>query len=77
MAPFKTPPVRNSRPHHEDEKDVQFSAAPFGIVGLETTVSLCLDLLVREEVIPLLEEALEGIRRGGRHAARPRQDDRG
>lgn len=33
-------------PHHHDEKDVQFSAAPFGIVGLETTVSLCLDRLV-------------------------------
>lgn len=32
---------------HNDEKDVQFSEAPFGIVGLETTVSLCLDRLVR------------------------------
>ncbi len=34
-------------PHHPDEKDVQFSVAPFGILGLETTVSLCLDRLVR------------------------------
>ncbi len=34
-------------PHHADEKDVQFSTAPFGIVGLETTVSLLLDRLVR------------------------------
>ena len=34
-------------PHHPDEKDVEFSAAPFGIVGLETSVSLCLDRLVR------------------------------
>ncbi len=34
-------------PHHPDEKDVQFSCAPFGILGLETTVSLCLDRLVR------------------------------
>jgi dihydroorotase len=33
-------------PHHGDEKDVEFSLAPFGIVGLETTVSLCLDRLV-------------------------------
>ena len=33
-------------PHHPDEKDVQFSVAPFGILGLETTVSLCLDRLV-------------------------------
>jgi dihydroorotase len=40
-------------PHHHDEKDVQFSAAPFGIVGLETTVSLCLDRLVHAGVIGL------------------------
>jgi len=33
-------------PHHADEKDVEFSLAPFGIVGLETTLSLCLDRLV-------------------------------
>lgn len=40
-------------PHHADEKDVEFSAAPFGIVGLETTVSLCLDRLVGGGVIGL------------------------
>ncbi len=40
-------------PYHADEKDVQFSAAPFGIVGLETTVSLCLDRLVRPGHIDL------------------------
>ncbi|MCP4662214.1 MAG: dihydroorotase [bacterium] len=40
-------------PHHPDEKDVEFSAAPFGIVGLETTVSLCLDRLVRPGLIDL------------------------
>jgi dihydroorotase len=34
-------------PHHADEKDVEFSLAPFGIIGLETTLSLCLDRLVR------------------------------
>src|SRR6202035_3799234 len=34
-------------PHHADEKDVEFSLAPFGILGLETTLSLCLDRLVR------------------------------
>ncbi len=34
-------------PHHVDEKDVEFSAAPFGIVGLETTLALSLDRLVR------------------------------
>jgi len=41
-------------PHHPTEKDVQFSVAPFGIVGLETTVSLCLDRLVHAGRIPLL-----------------------
>ncbi|MEM7051154.1 MAG: dihydroorotase [Acidobacteriota bacterium] len=40
-------------PHHRDEKDVEFSAAPFGIVGLETTLSLCLDRLVRPGVVTL------------------------
>lgn len=40
-------------PHHPDSKDVEFSVAPFGIVGLETTVSLCLDRLVGQEIITL------------------------
>ena len=40
-------------PHHADEKDVEFSLAPFGIVGLETTLSLCLDRLVRPGLIDL------------------------
>lgn len=40
-------------PHHRDEKDVEFSNAPFGIVGLETTVPLCLDRLVRRQVVSL------------------------
>lgn len=40
-------------PHHPDSKDVQFSAAPFGIVGLETTVSLCLDRLVGQGIVTL------------------------
>ena len=34
-------------PHDPDTKDVQFSTAPSGILGLETTLSLCLDQLVR------------------------------
>ena len=33
-------------PHHYDEKKVEFDRAPFGIVGLETAVSLSLDRLV-------------------------------
>ncbi|HEY9420630.1 MAG TPA: dihydroorotase, partial [Thermoanaerobaculia bacterium] len=40
-------------PHHADEKDVQFSVAPFGIVGLETTLSLCLDRLVGQGILSL------------------------
>jgi dihydroorotase len=40
-------------PHHADEKNVDFDHAPFGIVGLETAVSLCLDRLVRPGVISL------------------------
>jgi dihydroorotase len=33
-------------PHHYDEKKVEFDQAPFGIVGLETCVSIALDRLV-------------------------------
>jgi dihydroorotase len=40
-------------PHHADEKDVEFNLAPFGILGLETTLSLCLDRLVRRGVVTL------------------------
>ena len=40
-------------PHHRDEKDVEFSLAPFGILGLETTLSLCLDRLVHAGTISL------------------------
>lgn len=34
-------------PHHEDSKAVEFNAAPFGIVGLETAAALVHDALVR------------------------------
>ncbi|MSO31062.1 MAG: dihydroorotase, partial [Acidobacteria bacterium] len=40
-------------PHHYDEKRVEFDCAPFGITGLETAVSLCLDRLVHAGIIPL------------------------
>jgi dihydroorotase len=40
-------------PHSPDEKDVEFNAAPFGINGLETAVSLILDKLVHTEIISL------------------------
>jgi len=40
-------------PHNADEKCVEFSQAPFGVVGLETAVSICLDRLVHGGVIGL------------------------
>jgi len=40
-------------PHHYDEKNVEFDRAPFGIVGLETAVPICLDRLVRAGLIGL------------------------
>ncbi len=40
-------------PHHADEKHVEFDQAPFGITGLETAVSLCLDRLVHAGRISL------------------------
>ncbi len=39
-------------PHSENEKDVEFDRAPFGIIGLETSLSLSLGL-VDEKVITL------------------------
>src|SRR5713226_8769314 len=38
-------------PHHYDEKQVEFDHAPFGIIGLETAVSLCFDRLVHTGLI--------------------------
>jgi dihydroorotase len=40
-------------PHHYDEKRVEFDRAPFGITGLETAVSLCVDRLVHTGLISL------------------------
>ena len=40
-------------PHHYDEKKVEFDMAPFGIVGLETCVSIALDRLVHAGLIRL------------------------
>ncbi|MFB0566737.1 MAG: dihydroorotase [Candidatus Aminicenantaceae bacterium] len=40
-------------PHTQDDKDVEFDQAPFGINGLETAVSLILDKLVNKNIISL------------------------
>jgi dihydroorotase len=40
-------------PHHYDEKRVEFDHAPFGITGLETALSLCLDRLVHSGCISI------------------------
>jgi dihydroorotase len=40
-------------PHHYDEKRVEFDRAPFGIIGLETSVPLSLDRLVHTGLIRL------------------------
>jgi dihydroorotase len=41
-------------PHTVDDKKVEFDQAAFGIVGLETAVSLCLDRLVRPGLLDLV-----------------------
>lgn len=45
--------VSDHAPHHRDEKEMDFSDAPFGVVGLETAVSLSLDRLLHGRVIGL------------------------
>jgi dihydroorotase len=40
-------------PHCQEEKEVEYDLAPFGIVGLETSVSLGLDRLVGTGLLPL------------------------
>jgi dihydroorotase len=40
-------------PHHYDEKKMEFDLAPFGIVGLETCVSICFDRLVHSGLVGL------------------------
>jgi len=40
-------------PHHPDEKAVEFDAAPFGVVGLETAASVVYDRFVARGRLPL------------------------
>jgi len=47
-------------PHHADEKALEFDKAPFGIVGLETAIPLCVTKLIAPGIIewPRLIELL-------------------
>lgn len=47
--------VSDHEPHHADDKELDFSDAPAGIVGLETAVPLALDRLVHGRVIGLMQ----------------------
>jgi len=40
-------------PHTNDDKDVEFDAAPFGIIGMETALAVCLEALVHSGRMPL------------------------
>ena len=42
-------------PHDQADLEVEFDRVPFGVVGLETAVSLALDRLVHEGVLTLSE----------------------
>ena len=61
-------------PHTDSEKDVEFAFAPFGIIGLETALSLCAMELVEKKVLSWPEliikmsvnpSSILGIDRGG------------
>lgn len=43
--------VTDHAPHHQDEKEIEFSLANNGIIGFETAFGLSFTYLVREEVI--------------------------
>lgn len=45
-------------PHHLDDKDVEYGDAAFGIVGLETSIGLTLDKLVKPGLITLEQMVL-------------------
>jgi dihydroorotase len=40
-------------PHHADEKMLEFDRAPFGVVGLETALGTCLEVLYHSGKVPL------------------------
>ncbi|MYG18993.1 MAG: dihydroorotase, partial [Gemmatimonadales bacterium] len=42
-------------PHHYEEKEREFDDAPFGIVGLETALAVCIGELVKPGDLPLFD----------------------
>jgi dihydroorotase len=40
-------------PHHADDKALEFDKAPFGVIGLETAVSLALDRLANRNIVSI------------------------
>ena len=47
--------VTDHAPHHKDEKDKEISKAPSGIIGLETSLSVCIKYLVMSGAISLMK----------------------
>ena len=60
-------------PHHYDEKKMEFDLAPFGIVGLETCVSICFDRLVHPGLIRLAEARRAAVDESRAHSQRSRR----
>ncbi len=58
--------VTDHAPHTIDEKEVEFTVAPFGIVGLETAVGLCITELIEPNVLTLYQ-LIEKLSTNPRH----------
>ena len=63
-------------PHHYDEKNVEYDRAPFGIVGLETAIPICLDRLVHTGVDRPAAAGRADVGQPGAHPAGARRHAR-
>ena len=61
-------------PHHYDEKNVEFDRAPFGIVGLETAVSLVARPPGARRADPAAAAGRADVHQSGAHPARAPAD---